>query len=776
MEKKMVQYLAGISPFSTLPETELNQIALALSVKKIPKNTVLSVQGKATFEEIVIIKQGSLELFYDINGKKLLSSFLNPGQVCGGIALLMNSGIAARTVVVAADSELYALSKEKFLDICNRFHAFSGFFEKSYNKRMENEFYTSIISTEHAFRFVADIVPFSFLPESELEKISYKLSLAYYPKNTVLFIQDQSIVQNLYILQKGAAQRYYEEDGKKTLRALLSEGDLHGGISMLVNDGVSVRTLEVEEESYFYTLSKEIFLDLCTRFETFSDFFTDTFGKRMLNRSYASIITKSTLPQHEGMQFFNHNVESVFNRELVHCDTDASIHDAADVMTRVGCSSIFIKAAGGDFIGVVTDKDLRSKVVATGYNIQNPVSKIMSSPLYTISSHGLIFEALLEMMRKNIKHLAVTDTGGKVVGAVTNHDLLMEQGRSPLFLIRGIHTAVNMEEIIEQHNQLPGQIKNLIAGGVQAKNVTRLITTVSDAILRKLIGFVLDEMGPPPAKFVFMIMGSEGRKEQTLKTDQDNAIVYEDVSDEASDEVRNYFLQFGEKVCNLLDQAGYAFCEGGIMTKNPRWCQPFSAWKKDFNGWIHAAEAEDLLQSSIFFDFKGAYGDMALITELRDHLFSMLGGWVGFFRHLTENALHFKPPLGFFRNFVVESKGKHRDAFDIKSAMVPIVDFARIYALKHKLKETNTLERLNRLYINKVFSWQEYNEIDKAYSFMMQLRFVRQVTAIIDKNDKPDNYITPKKLSNIEQTMLREIFKRIGKFQGKLEAEFIGVR
>ncbi|MBC2709574.1 MAG: cyclic nucleotide-binding domain-containing protein [Desulfosarcina sp.] len=746
MEKNIVQFLSGISPFSTLPETEL-----------------------------IIIKQGSLELFYELFGKRLLSSFLNPGQVCGGVALLMNSGIAIRTVVAAADSELYTLSKEKFLDICNRFQAFSGFFERSYKKLMENEFYASIVSAEHAFRFLADIVPFSFLPESERREISYMLSLAYYPKNTVLFIQDQSIVQNLYILQKGAAQRYYEEAGKKNLRALLGEGDLYGGISMLVNDGVSVRTLEVEEESYFYTLSREIFLDICTRFETFSDFFTDTFGKRMLDRSYASIITKSTLPRHEGMQFFNHNVESVFNSELVHCDADGSIHDAANEMTRVNCSSIFIKAAGGDYIGVVTDKDLRSKVITTEYNIRKPVSKIMSSPLYTISSQALIFEALLEMMRKNIKHLAVTDTGGKVVGVVTNHDLLMEQGRSPLFLVRGIHAAVSMKEIIEQQNQLPGQIKNLISGGVQAKNVTRLVTTVSDAILLKLIGFALNEMEPPPAKFVFMVMGSAGRKEQTLKTDQDNAIVYEDVSGEASDEVRNYFLQFGEKVCNMLDQAGYAFCEGGIMAKNPRWCQPLSAWKKDFNDWIHAAEAEDLLQSSIFFDFTGAYGDIALITELRDYLFSTMGGWAGFFRHLTENALHFKPPLGFFRNFVVESKGKHRDAFDIKSAMMPIVDFARIYALKHKLKETNTLERLNRLYINKVLSWQEYDEIDKAYSFMMQLRFARQLTTIIDDNDKPDNYINPRRLSNIEQTMLREIFKRIRKFQNKLEAEFIGV-
>ncbi|MEA3279728.1 MAG: putative nucleotidyltransferase substrate binding domain-containing protein, partial [Thermodesulfobacteriota bacterium] len=169
------------------------------------------------------------------------------------------------------------------------------------------------------------------------------------------------------------------------------------------------------------------------------------------------------------------------------------------------------------------------------------------------------------------------------------------------------------------------------------------------------------------------------------------------------------------------------------------------------------------------------YGDKELIVQLRKYLFDSLGGWSGFFRHLTENALHFKPPIGFFRNFVVESKGEHRDSFDIKNAMMPIVDFARIYALKNRIEETNTQERLNRLYLRKILSWQDYNEIEQAYSFLMQMRFMRQVTSVIEENEKPDNYINPKKLSRIEQTMLKEIFKRIEKFQSKLGFEFTGL-
>lgn len=395
--------------------------------------------------------------------------------------------------------------------------------------------------------------------------------------------------------------------------------------------------------------------------------------------------------------------------------------------------------------------------------------------MQTVSEFSLIFDALMTMMESDIRHLAVTDVDDNIVGVLTNRDLLSSQGQSPLFLIRRISEAASIEEVIECHNRLPQLTRNLISGGAKANNVTHFITTVSDGILNKIMTFTLEQLGPPPVKFVFMILGSEGRSEQTLKTDQDNAIIFEDVPEKDEAGVRAYFLKYGEVACDLLNQAGYDYCTGGVMAKNPKWCQSLSTWKSYFSGWIHAAEAEDLLQASIFFDFRGGYGEFELIDALRRHLFASLEGWVGFFRHLTENALHFKPPIGFLRNFVVESKGEHRDKFDIKSAMIPIVDFARIYALHNKVEETNTLERLAYLRRKEVLTQKEYEEIEKAYSFMLQLRFVRQITAIVDEKSKPDNYINPKDLTRIEQKMLKEIFLRVGNFQSKLDVEFIGM-
>jgi CBS domain-containing protein len=451
------------------------------------------------------------------------------------------------------------------------------------------------------------------------------------------------------------------------------------------------------------------------------------------------------------------------------------IQAAAAVMSEHNASSIFVREPRGEFVGVVTDNDLRKKVIATGYNILKPVSDIMTSPLFMISREALIFEALMKMMQKNIKHLAVTDAEDKVVGVVTNRDLLRAQGQSPFFVVREIAQAKFINQIVQIHQQVPRLIQSLISTGAKAQNVTRFLTTVSDAILQKIIGFALDEFGPPPVKFVFMILGSEGRMEQTLKTDQDNAIVFEDTPSHSLKTTTQYFLKFSERVCNWLDEAGYALCKGGVMAKNANWCQPLSTWKSYFRRWIYTAEPEALLQASIFFDFKAGYGDVELVTQLRQYLFDALRNWPGFFRHMAENALYFTPPIGFFRNFVVESEGEHRDAFDIKAAMQPIVDYARIYALHNQIDETNTLERLNQLLVMKKISWEEHNELDTAYSYLMQQRLVRQVKAMVEENAAPDNYITPKKLSRIEQTMLKEIFKRIEKFQGKLSFDFTGM-
>ncbi|MGD9367137.1 MAG: putative nucleotidyltransferase substrate binding domain-containing protein [Desulfobacteraceae bacterium] len=774
--KDMVRsYLKSMPHFEMLPEEELGYLAGQAIARHLPKGHLLAEQGKTTIQHIYVIRSGQISIYDEKSGKRELGGFIKTGEVFGGITLLMNAGISLRTVLVDEETDAFLIPQEKFLDLCARNKDFYGFFVNNFSKHITDPALDTIIASGQAKIFLSGVAPFSFLPEEAIEDAASRLSSVFHPKGSILFSQGRSRVGYLYILQKGSAERYYAHNGQKSMRDILSEGDVYGGISMLLNDGLSVRTLEVTEDAYFYLLPRDKFLNICEAHSVFSEFFTDTFGKRMLDKSYAAILARTAAPPEEGLQLLNRPVRQICNPATVFGTPDMSIRQVAMRMQQENSTYLMVPSADPQSAGIITESDLTRKVIAKGYDISRPAVEVMSSPLRTIDEQAMVSDALLTMMKHNVKHLAVTGAQDQIIGVLSNRELVSAQGQSPLFLLREISRAESLEDIIQQHNRLPGIVKGLISSGATARNINRMITTVSDTILKKIMTFVMKEMGPAPVSFAFMILGSEGRGEQTLKTDQDNAIVFDDVSEAELTEVTSFFLEVGRRACKLLDQAGYDYCEGEVMAQNPNWCQPLSTWMNYFLQWIHAAEAEDLLQASIFFDFRCGYGDEQLIESLKDHLRGSIARWSGFLRYMTENALYFKPPLGFFRNFVVESKGEHRDALDIKSAMTPIVDFARVYALKNGITATNTMDRLHQLRVMKILTQEEYDEMEKAYSFLMQLRLTRHVTAAMDQKKSPDNFINPKRLTRIEQTMLKEIFKRIEKFQSKMNFEFIGI-
>jgi CBS domain-containing protein len=775
MKPGILDFLSTMPHFSFLTKDELGRVVSKATTIHLPRGYSVSIQGRTRIENVLVIMKGKLSLYQEEEGQQKLTGYIKKGEVFGGISVMLNAGISLLTTKADTDVVAISIPDTAVMEVCTNNKAFYEYFLVNFSQNIFDKSLDAITRAGQARLFLGGVDPFTFLPEEEIDRAAKSLARVLYPKGTVLFVQGKTRVGYLYILQQGAAERYYEENGEKKMREFLSEGDIYGGISLLLNDGLSVRTMEVVEASTFWVLPSQVFLDVCRRHSAFSDFFSDTFGKRMLSRSYAAIIAKTLRPQDDSLQLFNQPLSQIYSRDPVFCDADMSIQDAAGIMARRKSSYAFIRAEDPQQVGIVTEKDFARKVIARGYPIAKPVSSIMSAPLRTISDKALVFEAMMTMMEEDFQHVGVVDTNEKIIGMLSSKDILAYQGQSPLFLLREIQIAPGMDKIIEKHQQLAGLVRSLIHSGATAKNVTRFITAVADAILKRIMSIALAEIGRPPVPFVFMIMGSAGRQEQTLKTDQDNAIIFRDPKPAMIATVNSYFRKLAERACTLLNEAGYDFCKGGVMAKNPQWCQPLNQWKTYFSDWIHAAEAEDLLQASIFFDFSHGYGEESLIAELRQHLFAALDGWSGFFRHMTENALNFKPPLGFFRNFVVESKGRHRNAFDIKSAMTPIVDLARVYALKHGIEETNTLERLDQLRIKKVISLPEYEELEKAYSFLMQLRFVRQINAVIDERIKPDNYINPKKLTHIEQTMLKEIFKRVEKFQAKMNFEFIGI-
>ena len=624
------------------------------------------------------------------------------------------------------------------------------------------------------FLFLSNIEPFSFLPKKEIQHIADLIQVELYDKKKILFRQGMSRLEKIYILKEGTAERFYEDIDKKIVTDALHKGEVFGGISIILNESVVIRSLEIQDNTSFYTFPKNVFISLCDKYEDFKYHFTDIFGKRMLDKTYLNLIAKKRSDKEQSIQFFSNSISSVIRQNILFCDVNNSIKDAAILMKQHRCGSILIKQEGR-FIGITTDQDFRNKVVAADLNISNPISDIMSYPLISIPEHSSVFEAFIKIMKTGVKHLAVINNENDAIGVISNSDLINAQGKLPFLFIKEINEAVSYEEISKKQKLLPQSIYTLINEGAKAQNINNFVTAITDAILEKLIKFAIDEIGQPPVKFAFMVMGSEGRKEQTLKTDQDNAIIFEDVNEEKMESVNAYFLKLGEYVCNMLDETGYDFCKGDIMAKNPKWCQPISIWKKYFKEWIYKASPEALLQTSIFFDFRFGYGDISLVSELREYLFDFLDNRKGFFSNLAENTSYFRLPIGFFGNFIVESKGKFKNTFDIKGAMMLVVDFARIYALQNKISATNTMERLEMLYKKNVISESDYNEISHSYSYMMNLRFTNQIHAIINEGGEPNNNINPKKLSKIEQQTLKEIFKKTEKTRAKLQLDFLKV-
>jgi CBS domain-containing protein len=269
-------------------------------------------------------------------------------------------------------------------------------------------------------------------------------------------------------------------------------------------------------------------------------------------------------------------------------------------------------------------------------------------------------------------------------------------------------------------------------------------------------------------------LGSEGREEQTLLTDQDNAILYDDPPPDREKEAAEYFKALGGQVCDWLDRAGYAFCQGGVMAKNPRWNLPLAAWRRQFTRWIHNADPQELLELNMVFDFRCVLGDPSLVHGFRQWTFGEMESHPPFFLHFAQNALSYKPPLGVLGNIQVASSGEGAKALNLKDALMPVVNYARLYTLKHRISDTHTLDRLGRLHEKGLLGRDSYQELATAYEALMRMRLGRQALALQDER-RPDNNISPQDWSPLEETLLKQSFAVIGNLRKKISYDFLGM-
>lgn len=473
---------------------------------------------------------------------------------------------------------------------------------------------------------------------------------------------------------------------------------------------------------------------------------------------------------------FLHQSVGPVARSAVCCPLDTPVQRAAARMTEQDSSAVLVQSESGDAIGIVTDHDLRVRVMAASVSPREPIHRIMSAPLVTIPERAQVYEAMLIMKEKGLQHLVVADEAGRTIGVIHCRDLLQFPIHGATALVRDIGRATGPEEVAGTCRQMPALVKALLDCSSPPRNITRMVSSIWDAATERFVALAIEELGPPPAGFAFLVLGSHGRQEQTLFSDQDNAILYADSEDAAdASGPRQYFNELGSRVCRWLDQAGHPFCRGDVMARNPKWCQPLSVWRRHFADWIERAEPQELLEFSIFFDFRAVCGEMELSRQLRRFVHETLHDWQAFFPHFAQNSLQFRPPVRLFGRILGggTAGGEHPGLLDLKDAMMPIVNFARLYALRHERSETNTLDRLDALAKEQILAESSHEEIVTAYEFLMRLRLRHHLTAI-DAGRPPDNLVDHRRLGGTEETLLKQAFAQIDAVQKKISYDFLG--
>lgn len=626
----------------------------------------------------------------------------------------------------------------------------------------------------HRIEFLKQVAPFNLLPENVLEGTANMLQEVRHHKDTILYKQEVSSMKGVDIIVEGEYESFfYDSMQNKRLVEFHHTGFCYGGISVLLNRKRSLRTAIAKKGTFVYFLPRKEFRELCLTYDFFFHYFTSDFGKRLMNDEFAHFFKRPTSFEESYIasdQLYSRRIESVEQRDVVSCSANSPIYEAARIMAEQKVSCLFIKE-NDNIAGFVTDITLRDNVIARQANPAQPIRNVMDPAIVTIPSDAYVYEAILMMFRTKTRYLLV-EKDGQYTGFLSRNRLLSEQAQSPLVFIQSVKQAQSEEELKRKWEQVPQIVSQLLGRGVQAEIANQVITTIADTIALKVIEHVIERIGPPPAKFVFMVLGSEGRKEQTLKTDQDNAIIYEDKANEHREEVRAYFLDFAHSVSERLNHIGFVYCTGGFMAQNPKWTHSLSHWKRNYTEWMQESVPETVIKFSTFFDCRYIYGEESIMHELHAFLDQELQkDNEKLFFHMAKNALQYEPPLTFFKSIRTFIKGK-QDVFDIKKTMTPIVDLVRVYALRNRIFEVNTGDRLKILKEKGIFTDKAYHELTQSYYFLMSLRLKKQASQIMLDKTEPSNHINLSTLTKIEQLTLKEIFKTIEDFQTKIKVEF----
>lgn len=598
--------------------------------------------------------------------------------------------------------------------------------------------------------FLAQHEPYSHLPAEELDRLPGLMEMRYARRGETVIARG-AVNDHLFVIRSGAVDVVGEQDLLLDRR----EPGLTFGYSTMVGEPASRYQMVAVEDTLLLVIPRAVFEELSAAHPDVRRYFSSQSARL----AHAAAQMRGD-PSQDVLA--TPVAAMVAGRQPVMIEQTASIREAAAEMAAHNVSSILL-TCGGELTGILTDKDLRGRVVARALDVTSQVTAVMTPSPVTIASTALAFEAMLLMTERGFHHLPVVDGTG-VVGVVTSGDLSRLLKANPMF-ITGDLSRRRRDELQGAYHRAAETTIRLIDRGVGAHEAAQLLTTAADALVRRLIALFEKENGPAPVEYAFVAVGSQGRREMGPASDQDNALVLADSYNPA--EHGTYFEGLSTFVCTGLDEAGQTICPGDMMAMNPRWRMTVSEWQDTFHRWITAPQPDALLHAQIYFDMRAVAGAEDLATRVHESAVAMAAGATRLHAHLAALAARRDPPLGFFRGLVVERGGEYAKTLDVKKGgTAGLVQMARLYALKAGVTAVGTRDRLEQTAGASISESAAVNLRD-AFDYLTALTLRHQAEQL-RRGENPDYHIDPGKLSTIYRENLRDAFQIIKKMQTAL--------
>ena len=605
-------------------------------------------------------------------------------------------------------------------------------------------------------KFLEETPPFDVLDPTLRHRAAASVEVVYRRKGAVLLEIGQAN-ETLYVIRRGAVDAH-DRHGNFVDR--YGEGESFGLQSLLTGKPVRFRVTMIED-GLIWMMPRTAFDMLRAASPEFGTFYLRSLEERL--------VSALTPRNSSGQTLFMTPMGELIRSEPIVVSPETSIADAARSMSRHGVSSLLVNE-GDTLRGIVTDRDLRNRVLAQGRDPAEPVSAIMTADPIMLDASSPVMEGILAMAGRGIHHLPLT-RDGRVVGMVTTRDLMTLQTRHPLYLAAQIQKAGTLESLVRICGQVPKLFELIVASGMRAEQVPKVLTTINDAVTRRLIGIAQEQLGPAPAPFTWLAFGSQAREEQSIKTDQDNGLVYADDAPPGADA---WFSALARFVCDGLDACGYPYCPGKIMATTDDWRQPLSGWLRHFRDWASIPDPEAVLRVSIFFDLRPVHGDHQLAGQIV-HALSECGTGRdrgAFITALSRQAASYDVPLGFFRRFVLASKGEHGETLEIKAAgLMPLTDLVRARALEAGVTVPGTQARIAHMLEAGRLSRRDADRLAGAHRLLAGLR-VRLHAEQVRRGEQPHNHLDPRAITHAERAALRDAFLVIREAQKGLILDF----